>query len=100
MRKGFISFNAAQYSEVKIVMHSCKTQGRERRTDGRQWQSLRCTEARSKYRIQAVSHLRNRYIRRLGKKYGAKILRTEAKKTQWTGAYYPSYVDIDLEEKL
>ena len=33
-----------------------------------------------------------------GKKYGVKILRTEAKKTQWTGAYYPSYVDIDLEK--
>ena len=89
-------FNAAQYSEVKIVMHSCKTQGGTQNG----WPAVAEFEVYgSEIEVQDTGSIAfKKPVHTPSGKNTAKNITDGSKKTQWTGAYYPSYVDIDLEK--
>ena len=89
-------FNAAQYSEVKIVMHSCKTQGGTQNG----WPAVAEFEVYgSEIEVQDTDSIAfKKPVHTPSGKNTAKNITDGSKKTQWTGAYYPSYVDIDLEK--
>lgn len=77
-------------------MHSCKTQGGTQNG----WPAVAEFEVYgSEIEVQDTGSIAfKKPVHTPSGKNTAKNITDGSKKTQWTGAYYPSYVDIDLEK--
>ncbi len=87
-------FNAASYDEVKIVMHSCTT------SSGNGWPAIAEFEV---YGNEIASNdgdsiAYKKPVHTSSNANTASNVNDGSTKTSWSGIYYPSYVDIDLEE--
>ena len=87
------SFNAKTYDKVKIVMHSCTTK------NGYGWPAIAEFEVYGNEIVvednEAVSNGKPVHVSS-GKNTASNIV-DGSKTTNWKGAYYPAYADIDLE---
>lgn len=87
-------FNAALYDEVKIIMHSCKT------ASGNGWPAVAEFEI---YGSEILNEDENsiaykKPVHTSSNANTASNINDGSTTTSWSGIYYPSYVDIDLEE--
>ncbi len=86
--------NAAIYDEVKIVMHSCST------SSGNGWPAIAEFEVYGNEITtnDGESIAYKKPVHTSSNASTASNINDGSTKTSWSGIYYPSYVDIDLEE--
>lgn len=87
-------FDEKEYTEVKIVMHSCKS------TAGDGWPAIAEFEVYgNEVKVEDTGSIAyGKPVHASSDKSHAKYVTDGSKNTAWTGTYYPAYVDIDLED--